>query len=98
MRNKYNFSPGQYVLFKSLTGDSCDNIKGVQGIGPIRASKIINKTLPFNLKTYSDIIELNRKLIQLNTCINLKYNELSFAVNQKLLSMKNQDLFTKLKF
>ncbi|MBR3864714.1 MAG: flap endonuclease [Clostridia bacterium] len=41
--NKFNISPDKYADFKSLTGDSADNIKGARGIGPKRASELINK-------------------------------------------------------
>lgn len=44
---KYGITPGQVVDYKSLVGDSSDNIKGVQGVGPKSAEKLLNdyKTL-----------------------------------------------------
>ena len=41
--NKFNISPDKYAYFKSLTGDSADNIKGAPKIGPKRASELINR-------------------------------------------------------
>lgn len=41
IQRKLNISPRQYPLYLSLTGDKSDNIKGIAGIGPIRASRII---------------------------------------------------------
>ena len=41
--NKFNITPDKYAHFKSLTGDSADNIKGVHGIGPKRASELVNR-------------------------------------------------------
>ena len=40
---KYHISPNSYVDFKALVGDKADNIKGVKGIGPITAAKLINE-------------------------------------------------------
>lgn len=38
---KYGVYPEQIVDYKALMGDSSDNIKGVQGIGPKRASELL---------------------------------------------------------
>ena len=37
----YEFSPEDYVGIKALMGDSGDNIKGIEGIGPKRATSLI---------------------------------------------------------
>jgi len=44
---KYGITPEQVVDYKALMGDTSDNIKGVQGIGPKGASRLLNdyKTL-----------------------------------------------------
>ena len=42
LKKKYSINPNVYSLFKSLVGDSADNIKGVKGIGPKTASEIVN--------------------------------------------------------
>ena len=42
LKKKYLIEPNTYSLFKSLVGDSADNIKGVKGIGPKTASEIVN--------------------------------------------------------
>lgn len=43
LREKYNIEGNQYVDFKSLTGDTADNIRGVDGVGPKTASKLISQ-------------------------------------------------------
>ncbi|MBI5306047.1 hypothetical protein HZB04_00415 [Candidatus Wolfebacteria bacterium] len=43
VKNKYGILPNQLTDYKGLVGDSSDNIKGVAGIGPKTASKIIQK-------------------------------------------------------
>lgn len=40
---KYGITPGQVVDYKALMGDSSDNIKGVEGIGPVGAVKLLNE-------------------------------------------------------
>ena len=41
LKKKYSINPNVYSLFKSLVGDSADNIKGVKGIGPKGAMAIL---------------------------------------------------------
>lgn len=43
LKDKYDIYPWQYADFKSLTGDSADNIKGADKVGPKTASKLINQ-------------------------------------------------------
>ncbi len=40
---KFRINPCQVVDFKSLTGDSSDNLPGVKGIGPKTAIKLLNE-------------------------------------------------------
>jgi len=41
VHDKYGIEPEQVVDYKALMGDSSDNIKGVEGIGPVGASKLL---------------------------------------------------------
>lgn len=41
--DKYGITPDQVVDYKSMVGDSSDNIKGVDGIGPKGAQKLLNE-------------------------------------------------------
>lgn len=45
--NKYGIRPEQYAAFKSLTGDTADNIRGVDRVGP--------KTAAWLLQTYDSL-------------------------------------------
>lgn len=42
IKNKFDISPNQYADFKSLVGDKCDNIEGLEKIGEKTASKLLN--------------------------------------------------------
>lgn len=43
VREKYGISPDQVVDYKALMGDTSDNIKGVEGIGPVGAVKLLTE-------------------------------------------------------
>ena len=43
VKDKYGIEPEQIVDYKALMGDSSDNIKGVQGIGPKGARSLLNE-------------------------------------------------------
>lgn len=77
---KLGVHPHQIVEYKSLTGDSADNIKGIKGIGPKRAAEIlsygtldaiINKETNIPDKYFNKVVEhqmllkKNKSLIQM---------------------------------
>ena len=41
VQEKFGVAPAQYADYKSLVGDTADNVKGVRGIGPKTAAKLI---------------------------------------------------------
>jgi DNA polymerase-1 len=43
VREKYGFAPEFVPDFKGLAGDASDNITGISGIGPVAATKLIQK-------------------------------------------------------
>lgn len=43
VKNRFNIEPGQYADFKSLVGDTSDNIKGADNVGPKTAACLLNK-------------------------------------------------------
>lgn len=43
IREKLGIEPGQYAAYKSLTGDTADNIRGADKIGPKTAAALMNK-------------------------------------------------------
>jgi len=43
IKEKFSVSPQQYAEFKALTGDTADNIKGADKVGPKTASALLNE-------------------------------------------------------
>ncbi|MCM1195768.1 MAG: flap endonuclease, partial [Roseburia sp.] len=42
LKDKLHITPDKYIFYKSLVGDSADNIKGIYKIGPVTAAKLVN--------------------------------------------------------
>lgn len=51
VKERYHVGPSKIALWKALCGDKSDNVKGVSGIGPKNAVKLIKK-----YKYYTDIL------------------------------------------
>jgi 5'-3' exonuclease len=64
INEKLGFNVEKYIIYKSLIGDSSDNIKGVSGIGKIKAIKYINKE-PIKETVDKELLKRNYKLIKL---------------------------------
>lgn len=80
----YDCTPEQYISIKCLTGDSGDNIKGVEGIGPKRASDLI--------KQYGTIFDI---IAELPIPSKYKYiTALNEAKDTLLLNCQLMDLVT----
>lgn len=78
---EYGFSPLNYVDYLSLIGDQVDNIKGIKGIGPVGAKKLVQQfgeveniyqnlnQLPINiqklLEGQQELVYQNKKIINL---------------------------------
>ena len=57
IREKLGIAPAQYAAYKSLTGDTADNIRGAQKIGPKTAAALMNQfgTLDALLEGWQEI-------------------------------------------
>lgn len=68
------FPVKHYVLWKSMVGDSSDNIKGIKGVGPKRATEIIlkapkmKKKLPITSEEQA-ILDRNKYLISIGALL-----------------------------
>jgi len=93
----YDFDPEYYLTFKCLTGDKGDNVPGVSGIGPKRASGIIQdhgdifdimSSLPIDSR-YKFIQNLNEfGMDKLSTSIELM--DLTYSPDEQVLGRRNE--------
>lgn len=75
----------KYLIWKSMVGDSSDNIKGIKGVGPKRATSIINNNEPFP-KEWLEIIERNVTLMNIGlilTSENIVDIKRTYALEQR---------------
>ncbi|MDR3187424.1 MAG: hypothetical protein LBT63_03295 [Holosporaceae bacterium] len=84
VKAKYGVFPPQMAALQALTGDSTDNIPGIQGVGPKTASKLLNefKTLE---GIYQNIDKIQQQKIRENL-INQKEN---LEVSLKLTTLND---------
>ncbi|MGC9046724.1 MAG: DNA polymerase [Minisyncoccia bacterium] len=77
--NRFNLKPLQLIDYKSLAGDASDNIKGVPGIGPKTAIKLIQK-----YGSIENILNVNNddKLVQ-----KIKNNKDNILLYKKLVTI-----------
>ncbi len=88
---KFNLKPDQWVDFKSLVGDASDSLKGVDGIGPKTATKILNEV--GSLQLLFEIMNLSVNLGNSNT---LKNEEILARAKTFIFDPKNQKLISKI--
>ena len=100
IKNKYNILPHQYIEYKSLIGDNCDNIKGIKGIGKVTATNILqygdiesfikfgtNERIKKTLIESMETIIRNIKLITLS--VDLDTDDLTkFSFNNNFINLK----------
>ena len=62
LKQEYGVTPGQWVRFRAMTGDTSDGIPGIPGIGPVKAARIVNsgEDVPSCCR---DLVARNEKLI-----------------------------------
>lgn len=59
---EYGFDPSRYALYKSLTGDSADNVKGVPMVGAKRAASIVQACANVQTLKNSELSFLSEKV------------------------------------
>lgn len=84
IKEKFGINPEQYADFKSLTGDTSDNIKGADKVGPKTAALLLNEfgTLE-NLLANADQIKkpsIKESIIR---------NAVRLRINYKLIKLEN---------
>ena len=104
----YGINPEDFVLYKALVGDSSDNIRGIDNVGPKTAKKIINSILDSDNNRFFaiynkniDLITRNLQLIKLpnkemdHTCIDLKDLSVNFELIKNFKPLKIISEITK---
>lgn len=78
---KFNVTPGQFTFYQAFLGDTADNIKGVKGIGPKTAAKLVKQYTTVEAfqndtegKYFSSMEDFNKalKLVTLKTDVDIK--------------------------
>ena len=89
--------PSQYVSWKSMVGDRADNIAGIKGVGPKKATAFLNGSLKLDISEHRQTVGLNKKLITLDCQLPTGWIKDSLAYNPKIME-SNKDLFEGLNY
>ena len=82
----FNFSSNKYVFYKSLVGDSADNIKGITQIGKKRASKIVS-----TFENFKEFLE-NRNVLLSEKLSEIVINEKEkYYLNERMIKLTYKD-------
>jgi len=100
VRERYGLAPGQLIDYKALVGDVSDNVKGVDGVGPKTASRILKEYGTIDkflqnpgqeekvfekLRSLKEPMELSRMLVTLRSDVPLGVPALErLAVSDKI--------------
>ena len=85
-KEKMRFEPSKYVFYKCLVGDTSDNIKGIKGIGKVRATNIVNSCLNF-----SEFLAKNSTLLPKSMSINIEECKNIYNRNERLIKLNYID-------
>lgn len=80
--NIFNFDSSKYVFYKSLVGDSADNIMGISGIGKVRATKIVSCC-----DSFKKLLEKKNELLPKKIASSLEDEMNKFFTNKKIITL-----------
>ena len=84
---KMGFTPNKYVFYKSLVGDSSDNIKGIKGIGKARATNIVN-----SCSSFSEFLAKKSTILLKSMSLNIEECQSIYYRNEKIIKLKYIDI------
>ncbi len=84
LKNKFGISPALYADFKSLTGDSADNIKGADKVGPKTAAILVNQFGSLN-EIIKNAENISKPSIKQSIC----ENKQRLLNNYKIIKLEN---------
>lgn len=82
IRDKFGITPSQYADFKSMTGDTADNIKGADKVGPKTAAELLS-----TFGTLEDIIENADKISKPSIKASVIRNAERLRTNQRIIKL-----------
>ena len=80
--NIFDFDSSKYVFYKSLVGDSADNITGISGIGKVRATKIVSCC-----DSFEKLLEKKNELLPRKIASSLEDEISKFFTNKKIITL-----------
>ena len=80
--NIFDFDSSKYVFYKSLVGDSADNIMGISGIGKVRATKIVSCC-----DSFEKLLEIKNELLPKKIASSLEDEISKFFTNKKIITL-----------
>lgn len=86
-KDEFSFLPNTYALYKSLVGDSADNVRGIDGIGKKRATEIVRRYQDFDQLKNGDC-----SFLPLKTHENLKNNLERVQRNLSLIQLRQKTI------
>ena len=84
--DSFMFDPSKYVFYKSLVGDSADNIKGISGIGKKRATCIVN-----NCHDFDELIFKAKELLPKKLAMSISEEKEKFILNKSIITLTYKD-------
>lgn len=84
IKDKFGISPEQYADFKSLTGDTADNIKGASQVGPKTASSLLNE-----FQTLENVLENAENITKPSVRNSILQSKELLRNNYKLIKLGN---------
>lgn len=85
IQDKLGISPDRYADYKSLTGDSADNIKGADKVGPKNAAQLIGQ-----FGTLDNILQNAEQILKLSIRESIIKNTERLKVNVRLIKLDDR--------
>jgi DNA polymerase-1 len=92
---RFGLHPSSFLEFKALTGDKSDNIRGIKGVGPKTALKILGGLRRLSLEEEIIFTE-NENILRLHTDVSLPVPLDQLILDKRILDMKAGGLFAVL--
>lgn len=82
VQEKFGITPSQYADYKALVGDTADNVKGVKGVGPKTAAKLL---LQFG--SLEALLQNTEKIEKLSLRKTIEEGRDRIRINQRLIKL-----------